>query len=212
MVAGAFWASAIWPGASGPKPRRTGPNRIRSFSSRDGRQASRSGTRACATHSIRQRRPRNATFQGWGHIPSGGQTSLGGNKSAAAPSKPPRLPATAAERVDPPNPTEARSGNRSSVSGHTSHRDAAISQKYPRGTAARDNSHPIAKEPPVAPLIPQAPCLAQHSLQNVSIFLGVNGDADTPACTSFSRSGEQDSRRSATPATRSARSCRASTI
>src|ERR1022692_1991012 len=54
--------------------------------------------------------------------------------------------------------------------------------------------------------------LAQFSLQKATIFLGVNGDADTPACTSFSKSGEQASRRSATRARTSARSCRTSTI
>jgi hypothetical protein len=48
--------------------------------------------------------------------------------------------------------------------------------------------------------------LAQRSRQNASIFLGVNGDADTPACTSFSRSVEHASRGSATRAMTSARS------
>jgi len=37
--------------------------------------------RACATHSIRQRRLR-CDFPDWGRTPSGEQTSLGGNKSA----------------------------------------------------------------------------------------------------------------------------------
>ena len=64
------------------------------FSARGATRRSGSGTRACATRSTRLHEPRAATSPGSARTPSAAPTLPSGNRSAAAPSKPPRSPAT----------------------------------------------------------------------------------------------------------------------
>ena len=94
-TADGYLGSAIWLIAFAL--RSAGPARTprSSYSSKSARPESRCGTPACATRCIRPRRQRDATSKASGRTHSGARTSRGGSRSAVAPSKRRRLPATA---------------------------------------------------------------------------------------------------------------------